>query len=198
MKHMNPKMAFLLKEGVSINTLEKMNYSQIGLLYEKIKKSKMEPKEAVTKTTQTTTFTKDEAKGKTFSKDDDVNVTINQDDSVTVTKEGEVTEKAVSKKQRGLMGAAYSVEKGDKKLKDIPKGYREKVKNVVDSMTKKQVGDFAKTSDDELKNKKKTTEKVNKEDIKKLEESIIKLIDSHIHPNITKFELLNTIKKYKR
>jgi hypothetical protein len=195
---MNPKMAFLLKEGVSINTLEKMNYSQIGLLYEKIKKSKMEPKEAVTKTTQTTTFTKDEAKGKTFSKDDDVNVTINQDDSVTVTKEGEVTEKAVSKKQRGLMGAAYSVEKGDKKLKDIPKGYREKVKNVVDSMTKKQVGDFAKTSDDELKNKKKTTEKVNKEDIKKLEESIIKLIDSHIHPNITKFELLNTIKKYKR
>jgi hypothetical protein len=65
-------------------------------------------------------------------------------------------------------------------------------------MTKKQVGDFAKTSDDELKNKKKTTEKVNKEDIKKLEESIIKLIDSHIHPNITKFELLNTIKKYKR
>ncbi len=198
MKHMNPKIAFLLKEGVSINTIEKMNSSQIGLLYEKVKKYNKETKEAVTKTTTTTTYTKDEAKGKTFSKTDDVNVTINQDDSVTVTKEGEVTEKAVSKKQRGLMGAAYSVEKGDKKLKDIPKSYREKVKNVVDSMTKKQVVDFAKTSDSELKNKKKTTEKVNKEDIKKLEESIIKLIDNHIHPNITKFELLNTIKKYKR
>jgi|688.fasta_scaffold40004_6 hypothetical protein len=195
---MNPKMAFLLKEGVSINTLEKMNYSQIGLLYEKIKKSKMEPKEAITKTTTSTTYSQDEVKGKTFTKDEDLNVTLNQDGTVTTTKEGEVTEKAVSKKQRGLMGAAYSVEKGDKKLKDIPKSYREKVKNVVNSMTKKQVGDFAKTSDDELKNKKKTTEKVNKEDIKKLEESIIKLIDSHIHPNITKFELLNTIKKYKR
>ena len=99
MNHMNPKMAFLLKEGVSINTLERMNPSQIGLLYEKVKKSNKETKEAVTKTTTTTTYTKDEAKGKTFSKSDDVNVTINQDDSVTVTKEGEVTEKAVSKKQ---------------------------------------------------------------------------------------------------
>jgi len=190
---MNPKMVFLLKEGVSIITLENMNSSQISLLYEKVKKSKKETKEAVTKTTTSTTYSNDEVKGKTFSKDDDVNVTINQDDTVTVTKEGEVTEKSVSKKQRGLMGAAYSVEKGDKELKDIPNSYRGKVKKVVGSMSKKQIGDFAKTSDKEIGEK-----KVNKEDVKKLEESILKLVESHIHPNITKSELLNTIKKYKR
>ena len=36
---MNTKMAYLLSEGVSINTLEKLSPSQIGLLYEKVKKS---------------------------------------------------------------------------------------------------------------------------------------------------------------
>ena len=65
--------------------------------------------------------------------------------------ESEMYEKAVSKKQRGLMGAAYSVEKGYKKMSDIPKSYRGKVKDVVKSMTKKQIKDFASTSDDELK-----------------------------------------------
>jgi len=65
--------------------------------------------------------------------------------------ESEIYEKAVSKKQRGLMGAAYSVEKGYKKMSDIPKSYRGKVKDVVKSMTKKQIKDFASTSDDELK-----------------------------------------------
>jgi hypothetical protein len=53
--------------------------------------------------------------------------------------ESEIYEKAVSKKQRGLMGAAYSVEKGYKKMSDIPKSYRGKVKDVVKSMTKKQI-----------------------------------------------------------
>ena len=93
---MNPKMAFLLKEGVSIN-----------------KKSKKETKEAVTRTTTSTTYSKDEVKGQTFSKNDDVNVTINQDDSVTVTKEGEVTEKALSKKQQQFFGIVRGMQKGD-------------------------------------------------------------------------------------
>ena len=48
------------------------------------------------------------------------------------------------------MGAAYSVEKGDKELKDIPKSYRGKVKKVVNSMSKKQIKDFTKTKSKNL------------------------------------------------
>lgn len=189
MRHMNPKMAFLLKEGVSINTLENMNNSQISLLYEKVKKSKKETKEAVTKTTTSTTYSKDEVKGKTFTKDEDVNVTINQDDSVTVTKEAEMTEKALSKKQQQFFGIVRGMQKGD-----IPKkGKAGKVSKEIDP---KDAKDFASTKHKGLPKRKEKED--TKEDVKKLEESIMKLIDSHIHPNITKLELLNTIKKYKR
>ena len=104
--------------------------------------------------------------------------------------EGEITEKSVSKKQHGLMGAAYSVEKGEKELKDIPKSYRNKVKKVVDSMSKKQVKDFASTKEKGLP--------IKKEEVKKLEESIMKLIDKHFNPETTKGDLLKTIKRYKR
>ena len=45
MKHMNPKLARLLNEGFSINTLEKLTSKQIGVLYEKVKKSKVEIEE---------------------------------------------------------------------------------------------------------------------------------------------------------
>jgi hypothetical protein len=185
---MNKNLAYLLSEGFSINTLNKMNSNQLQVLSEKVKKSKKETKEAVTKTTTTTTYTPQEAKGKTFSKTDDVNVTIKQDGSVDVT-EGEVTEKAVSKKQHGLMGAAYSVEKGDKKLSDIPKSYRKKVKDVVDSMSEKQLKDFAKTKTSKLPEK--------KEEVKKLEESILRLISDEIYPTTTKSELLRMINRHK-
>jgi hypothetical protein len=191
---MNPKLADLLYEGFSINTLGSLSDDQLDVLYERVKKSKKETKEEVTKTTTSTTYSKDEAKGKTFSKGDGVNVTINQDDTVTVTKEGEVTEKAVSKKQHGLMGAAYSIEKGDKELKDIPKSYRGKVKKVVDSMSKKQVKDFAKTKTSKLPEKVESDEK---EDIKKLEESILRLVENHINPQMKKSDILRMINKRK-
>lgn len=275
MKHIDYRIERLLHEGFSIGTLERFSSKQIQVLYEKVKKSNKETKEAVTKTTTSTTYTKDEAKGKTFSKDDDVNVTINQDDSVTVTKEGEeedvsnvnkgeddqdpiqkqgpdgmptegyLEEKSVSKKQRGLMGAAYSVEKGYKKMSDIPKSYRSKVKDVVKSMTKKQIKDFASTSDDELKEgfgdfffKKERNEFESmmmdadakyeetgnchyvvdgrwgmfvsdempsdeeqvvydtcEEEVGKIEESILRLVQNHIPPHTTKKELINYISK---
>ena len=90
---------------------------------------------------------------------DSMDVNKGEDDQDPIQKQGpdgmptesEMYEKATSKKQRGLMGAAYSVEKGYKKMSDIPKSYRGKVKDVVKSMTKKQIKDFASTSDDELK-----------------------------------------------
>ncbi len=189
MKHMNKNLAYLLSEGFSINTLNKMNSNQLQVLSEKVKKSKKETKEATTKTMTTTSYSKDEAKGKTFTKDEDVSVTIKPDGGVDVTKEGEVTEKAVSKKQHGLMGAAYSVEKGDKKISDIPNSYRKKVKDVVDSMSKKQLKDFAKTKTSKLPEK--------KEEVKKLEESILRLISDEIYPTTTKSELLRMINRHK-
>jgi hypothetical protein len=190
---MNPKIVKLLHEGFSITTLDKFSEKQINVLYEKL--NKKETKEAITKTTTSTTYTDDELKkgvpgGKVIIK--------NPDNTTTVTKEGEIgesemTEKAVSKKQHGLMGAAYAVEKGEKKLKDIPKNYRGKVKDVVQSMTKKQIGDFAKTKTDKLPEKKES-----KKEVKKLEENIMKLIESHLPPHTTKGELLSSIRTNKR
>ena len=108
--------------------------------------------------------------------------------------EEEIEEKSVSKKQHGLMGAAYSVEKGEKELKDIPKTYRKKVKDVVDSMSKKQLKDFAKTKTSKLPEKVESK----KEEVKKLEESIMKLVQNHLPPHTKKSELLEIIKRNKR
>lgn len=196
MKHMNPKMSHLLYEGFSINTLESLNDNQLNVLYERVKKSKVETKEETTSTIKKYNLGDKSDKDKFL--DASKNVTdknkVNFDpttDTATVG-EGEVTEKSVSKKQHGLMGAAYSIEKGDKELKDIPKSYRNKVKKVVDSMSKKQVKDFAKTKTSKLPEK---VEQNDRGDIKKLEESILKLIENHLPPHTTKGELLKVISK---
>ena len=91
------------------------------------------------------------------------------------------------------MGAAYSVEKGEKDLEDIPKSYRKKVEKVVDSMSKKQVKDFASTKDKGLPEKKES-----KENVKKLEENIMSIIKDYLPPMTTKKDLLSAIKNYKR
>jgi Protein of unknwon function (DUF3008) len=174
MNHMNPKMVSLLREGFSINTLENLSESQINVLYRKLNEQKGSVK-------MKTGATPEQIKQYT---DKGVNVEIGEEE--------EVTEKSVSKKQHGLMGAAYSVEKGDKELKDIPKSYRNKVKKVVDSMSKKQVKDFAKTKTSKLPEKVETKEN---DEIKKLEESILKLIENHLPPHTTKGELLKVINK---
>jgi hypothetical protein len=171
---MNPKMVSLLREGFSINTLENLSESQINVLYRKLNEQKGSVK-------MKTGATPEQIKQYT---DKGVNVEIGEEE--------EVTEKSVSKKQHGLMGAAYSVEKGDKELKDIPKSYRNKVKKVVDSMSKKQVKDFAKTKTSKLPEKVETKEN---DEIKKLEESILKLIENHLPPHTTKGELLKVINK---
>jgi hypothetical protein len=61
---------------------------------------------------------------------------------------------SVSKSQQRLMGTALSVKKKKKKLKDINPNYRKKVKSMVDSMTTKQLTDFAETKHDKLPEKK--------------------------------------------
>jgi hypothetical protein len=172
---MNYKIQTLLQEGVSISTLENLTSDQINVLYERAKKSKKETKEEIT--------TNDTGKALEMLK-------LEPNAKIKLTKETEVTEKAVSKKQRGLMGAAYSVEKGEKELKNIPKSYRKKVEGLTKSMNKKQLKDFATTKEDELPEK--------KEMVKNLEESIMKLIENNLPPTTTKSELLNSIKKFKR
>jgi hypothetical protein len=185
---MNPKIARLLSEGISINTLESLNNTQLNVLYERVKKSKKETKEEVTKTTTSTTYSKDEAKGKTFSKVDDVNVTINQDDTVTVTKEGEVTEKAVSRKQQRAMAMALKAKQGE-----MPKSKLKGSSKEMFKMSEKDLEDFASTKHKGLPN-----EVREDNDVKKLEESIMKIIENHLPPHTTKGELLRTIKSIKR
>ena len=183
MKHMNPKLVKLLYEGFSITTLENMSNEQLNLIYKKVVKEQATastPQTKNIKSTNNQAIVAAKAKGETF-------VTYEEE-----MDEGEVTEKSVSKKQHGLMGAAYSVEKGKKELKDIPKSYRKKVKDVVDSMSKKQVKDFAKTKTSKLPEKVETKES---DDVKKLEESIMRLVEKHAINQFNKSDILKMINK---
>ena len=87
------------------------------------------------------------------------------------------------------MGLALSVKKGDTPKSKVSK----KVQDMSKDMSKKDLEDFASTKHKGLPSKKET-----KENVKKLEESIMKLIESHLHPTTTKGELLNSIKKFNR
>jgi len=55
-----------------------------------------------------------------------------------------------SKTQQRLMGVAYAVKKGDMQLSDVDGDYRDKVKDLVDGMTLKQLKDFAETKHEGL------------------------------------------------
>lgn len=57
---------------------------------------------------------------------------------------------STSKTQQRLMGVAYSVKKGDTQLSDVDAAYRDKVKELVDGMTLKQLKDFASTNHEGL------------------------------------------------
>ena len=184
MKHMNNKIEKLLHEGFSMKTLTSFNEKQIDVLYEKI--SKKETKEATTISTTKTVYTPTEAKGKSFQG----TTTVKPDGSVEVTKEGEVTEKAVSKKQQKAMGIALAAKRGD-----IPKSELKGASKEMVKMSEKDLEDFASTKHKGLPEKKK---KKTNEVVKNLEESIMKLIENHLPPTTTKSELLKTIKSYKR
>lgn len=186
MKHMNPKIVKLLHEGFSMSTLDNFTEKQINVLYEKL--NKKETKEAVTKTTTSTTYNDDELKkgvpgGKMIMK--------NPDGTTTVTKEGELEERAVSKQQQKIMGLALSVKRGDTKKSEVSK----KVQDMSKKMSEKDLEDFASTKHKGLPKKVKSEKK---ESIKKLEENIMRLIENHLPPMTTKGELLMSIITNKR
>ena len=64
-----------------------------------------------------------------------------------------LNEKAYSMSQQRLMAVALQVREDDMKLSEVePEGFREKVKELVDSdITNKDLRDFAETKKDELK-----------------------------------------------
>lgn len=193
MKHMNPKIYTLLSEGFSIKTLENFNKNQIDVLYERVKKSK---KKQETKEQTTTATAQPKVTNKTVKQIElpvgakapiSGNATVTNDAGKTIITqtEGEVTEKAVSKKQQKFFGVVRGMQKGD-----IPK--KGKAGEAAKEMKVKDVKDFAKTKHKGLPEKKK---KETKETVKKLEESIIKLIEDHLNPEIKKTDLLRMIRK---
>ena len=60
---------------------------------------------------------------------------------------------STSKTQQRLMGVAYAVKKGDLELSEVDAEYRDKVQELVSSMTLKQLKDFASTSHEGLPDK---------------------------------------------
>lgn len=183
MRHIDYKVERLLHEGFSMKTITSFNKNQINLLYEKVKK---EPKEAVTTTTDTKKVTRytdaDADKGTPVS-----NGVVKQVTGGFEVIEGEVTEKFKSKAQQGLFWAKCNNSKGKEKKK-----WCDMAKEFSDSTTKK---DYKKMPEKTVKTKSKKSE--SKESVKKLEEGILRLIESHLPPHTTKGELLNAIKRRK-
>ena len=177
MKHINYKIGALLHEGFSIRTLENFSNKQIDLLYEKIKKEK-EVEEQLDTVVKKADLEKPETREAIKKLPPGTKVTI----------ETEVTEKSVSKQQQKAMGIALSAKRGD-----IPKSELKGASKEMVKMSEKNLKDFASTKHKGLPEKKET-----KETVKNLEESIMKLIESHLHPTTTKEELLRVIKGHKR
>jgi len=60
---------------------------------------------------------------------------------------------STSKAQQRLMGQAYAIKKGDLKAEDLNPEYKDEILKLVDSMTLKQLEDYASTSHEGLPNK---------------------------------------------
>jgi len=97
--------------------------------------------------------------------------------------EGELKEKSVSQQQQKLMGLALSVKRGETPKSGVPK----KVLDMVNSMTEKELEDFASTKHKGLPKKKKETKE---EKVRQIEESIVSLIKKSQGKVITKSDIL--------
>ena len=215
----NEKILSLIGYGLKPSWLMSLNESQIDGLHKRMIHTKKNVSEQVTQVPGKPSYKIGPNGGTLPENPTKKGYAIKQNADKTITAvpmdENEMTEKSVSKKQHGLMGAAYSVEKGDKELSDIPKSYRGKVKKIVDSMSKKQVKDFAKTKTSKLPEKVETKEggymdmvgkAFNKNmqnkiaDIKPglkwesiLEDEFSQIIENTIFPKMTKRDFIKTI-----
>jgi len=200
---MNNKMVKLLHEGFSIDTLEKLNSKQLDTLYNKIFEDdkavinvkKGSPEEVQAKSAGRAFVTYEEE----LEEGDEVDVTNvdkGQIDQDPIQKQGpdgmptetKLQEKAVSKQQQKIMGLALSVKRGDTPKSKVTK----QVQKMAKEMSKKELEDFASTKHKGLP---KTVDE--KEEVEKLEESILRIIENHLPPHTTKSELLNYIRRNK-
>ena len=206
MKHMNSKLVKLLHEGFSMTTLENLNERQLNVLYKKITEDKGSVRMPADKA--------DPAKLKSLT-DQGINVEVSEDleDPMDfemgkrtqnakqvgpstndgqdnygdgMSEESNLQEKAVSKQQQKIMGLALSVKRGDTPKSKVSKS----VQKMAKEMSKKELEDFASTKHKGLPN---TVDE--KEDVEKLEESILRIIENHLPPHTTKGELLNYIRR---
>ena len=181
MKNINPKIEFLLREGFSILTLENFNDRQINLLYEKTKKEFKEQAIAPKVTKKSVTQIELSPGSETTVTGGNAVSNVNGKTIITQT-EGEMTEKALSKKQQQFFGIVRGMQKGD-----TPK--KGKAGEAAKEMKKKDVKDFASTKHKGLPSKAKE-----KDNVKKLEESITRLVEKHLNPETTKSDLLKMLK----
>ena len=218
MRHMNNKIAKLLHEGFSMTTLEGLNEKQLSVLFNKIVSEQPKPieKTVTSKVIELPTGAKTALGGATVSNEagktvitttptegeigeeeevDVTNVDKGEDDQDPIQKqgpdgmgEGYISEKAVSKQQQKIMGLALSVKRGDTPKSKVSK----QVQKMAKEMTKKELEDFASTKHKGLP---KTVDE--KEEVEKLEESILRIIENHLPPHTTKGELLNYIRRNK-
>lgn len=218
MKHMNPKIVKLLHEGFSMNTLENLTENQLNVLFNKIVSEQPQPveKTVTSKVIELPSGAKTAIGGATVSNDagktvitttaegefteaeqeDVADVNKGEDDQDPIQKQGpdgmptetKLQEKAVSKQQQKIMGLALSVKRGDTPKSKVTK----QVQKMAKEMSKKELEDFASTKHKGLP--KKVEEK---NEVEKLEESILKIIENHLPPHTTKSELLNYIRRNK-
>ena len=180
----------LIKNGLKIETISRLTESQIKTLSEKFNKKEVD--EVVTKiTTVLTQYQTDQDKDNEVPIEPGtkaVAVSGTQTPgktTLTPMKEGEVTERFESKSQQGLFWVKCNKTKGKEKKK-----WCDMAKEFSDDTTKK---DYEKMP--EKKHPEKTV-KYKKEKSKveeQLENEIVKLIEGHINPSMTKGDFLKVI-----
>jgi len=221
---MNPKLVRLLHEGFSINTLENLSNQQLNALYSKLVNEQPKPVEKTVtskvvelpsgaqtviggakvtnqagKTVITTTPNEGELEedledpmdfemGQRTQRPKQVGPSTDdgQDNYGDGMPAESLQEKAVSKQQQKIMGLALSVKRGDTPKSKVSKS----VQKMAKEMSKKELEDFASTKHKGLP---KTVDE--KEEVEKLEESILRIIENHLPPHTTKGELLNYIRR---
>jgi len=184
MKTKNPALV-LLENGIHFSTLVNMSEKQVRVLSEKFKKG--ETKEQATTPQNTTAIQKPattsyvvKPNSKTMINGIEIDTTGGKT-TATPLKEKEITEKFESKAQQGLFWARCN-KCSDKKCK-----WCKMAKEFSDSTSKK---DYEKMP--EKKHPEKTVKK--KSDLEEeLEDRIYEMLEKHLHPTMTKRDLINTI-----
>ena len=176
----NEKKLSLIGYGLKPSLVMSLNESQINHLHVRLVKQRKTVKEQTLNIPKTDMVSINKAKSekKPF---------ITYEEEI---REDEVNEKSVSKKQQEFFGVVRSMQKG----KTPKKG---KAGEAAKEMKQKDVKDFASTKHKGLPEKVKPKKKETKEedDVKKLEENIMSLVEKHLYPEVTKKDLLNMVNK---